>query len=438
MNLFSSRSLPCSTLRRFSPQRVATTIWSVDLFCTTCSICLKNQILFSALHPQLQREYSTLKTNPSLSLEKGGISLARKQEKEELFSIDQIRQGESPWTVYSETVEKEKIQKERVQIANKSRLAHSFFKKRLQERRKIRVLYGHLSGKALSRVLRQITKPQELISVLERRLDVVLKRASFFSSIQSARQSIVHAQICVNRRIVHSPAYQCQAGDLIQVIQKQAVKRLKKGPRRANNSLSLRTTSCTDRLQERKHKHSSKRFVQCLFECAQLLQNKVCLLSDLKNTEIVLSDFVSRQRSSCATHFQSRGLKRTKVFLENKSRSLSPFKESKQSEWSKQSWQVDVTSTKLHTTKELVRDETPNRTDRDLYAKQSRAHRQEPQIGVDDLFAFSESTHKDRKIEALASSSLHLEISHRSLSVIFLYPPQRVCLSVLLDIHAAM
>ena len=53
--------------------------------------------------------------------------------------------------------------------------------------------------------------------LLEARLDVVLFRASFFSSIRSARQWISHNKILVNNNIINTASYKLKPGDIISI-----------------------------------------------------------------------------------------------------------------------------------------------------------------------------------------------------------------------------
>ena len=57
-----------------------------------------------------------------------------------------------------------------------------------------------------------------LVLLLESRLDVALFRASFFSSVPMARQWISHNRVIVNKRKVCVPSYQLKAGDCIEIL----------------------------------------------------------------------------------------------------------------------------------------------------------------------------------------------------------------------------
>ena len=65
---------------------------------------------------------------------------------------------------------------------------------------------------------------ENLIGLLERRLDTVVYRAKFVSTMFAARQFINHGHIKVNGRKVNIASYQLKIGDLIEV--KEASKQL--------------------------------------------------------------------------------------------------------------------------------------------------------------------------------------------------------------------
>jgi ribosomal protein S4 len=98
----------------------------------------------------------------------------------------------------------------------------SQFKKVLQECRKIRLLYGNLSKRHLSRATNKMGLPGEnLLIWLESRLDVVLERCGFFGSVKAARQSVLSGKILVNSKIVRSPGFLLEGGDFIKIVQER-------------------------------------------------------------------------------------------------------------------------------------------------------------------------------------------------------------------------
>nr|QGX86670.1 30S ribosomal protein S4 [Chloroidium sp. UTEX 3077] len=96
----------------------------------------------------------------------------------------------------------------------------SHFKKILRESRKIRLLYGNLSRRQLFWGTSKMCFPGEnLLLWLESRLDVVLERCGFFGSVKAARQSVLSGHIIVNSKVVKSPGFILEGGDIIKVAQ---------------------------------------------------------------------------------------------------------------------------------------------------------------------------------------------------------------------------
>jgi len=92
---------------------------------------------------------------------------------------------------------------------------------RLQEKQKLRYNYG-ISEKQLYGYIKKARTLKGsaglfLLQFLEMRLDNILYRLGFASSISSARQFITHSHILVNNKITNIPSFQCQSNDIISV-----------------------------------------------------------------------------------------------------------------------------------------------------------------------------------------------------------------------------
>ncbi|VFP86144.1 30S ribosomal protein S4 [Buchnera aphidicola (Cinara pseudotaxifoliae)] len=91
----------------------------------------------------------------------------------------------------------------------------------LREKQKVRRLYGilerqfHNYYKKASRL--KGNTGQNLLFLLENRLDNVVYRMGFGSTRAESRQLISHKSICVNNKIVNIPSYQVSATDKISV-----------------------------------------------------------------------------------------------------------------------------------------------------------------------------------------------------------------------------
>ncbi|MBI5661610.1 MULTISPECIES: 30S ribosomal protein S4 [Ignavibacterium] len=91
----------------------------------------------------------------------------------------------------------------------------------LREKQKIKRIYGLLETQFrnyFEKAIKQKGKTGEnLVKLLERRLDNVVYRIGFASSRKQARQLIKHRHFMVNNQLVDIPSYLLNPGDVIQV-----------------------------------------------------------------------------------------------------------------------------------------------------------------------------------------------------------------------------
>lgn len=92
---------------------------------------------------------------------------------------------------------------------------------RLREKQKVKRYYGVLERQfkryfALA-VRQKGNTGENLLAILERRLDNVVRRAGFFPSPRTARQAVVHGHIYVNGRRADRPGMLVRPGDRITV-----------------------------------------------------------------------------------------------------------------------------------------------------------------------------------------------------------------------------
>ncbi len=94
----------------------------------------------------------------------------------------------------------------------------------LREKQKIKRSYGLLETQFRNYFEKADSQKgrtgENLIKLLERRLDNVVFRLGFASSRKQARQLIRHRHILVNNNLVDIPAYLLKAGDIIQIKEK--------------------------------------------------------------------------------------------------------------------------------------------------------------------------------------------------------------------------
>src|SRR5512140_1334476 len=94
----------------------------------------------------------------------------------------------------------------------------------LREKQKIRRMYGLMEGQFhnyFAKALKQTGRTGEnLVRMLERRLDNVVYRLGFAPSRKTARQLITHGHFLVNGNPVDIPSYLLRAGDVVAVREK--------------------------------------------------------------------------------------------------------------------------------------------------------------------------------------------------------------------------
>lgn len=101
---------------------------------------------------------------------------------------------------------------------------------RLEEKQKLRFNYG-LTERQLLRYVRKARRVtgstgQVLLQLLEMRLDNTVFRLGMAPTIPAARQLVSHGHITINGKSVNIPSYQCRAGEVIAVKDKEASRKL--------------------------------------------------------------------------------------------------------------------------------------------------------------------------------------------------------------------
>jgi len=92
----------------------------------------------------------------------------------------------------------------------------------LMAKQKLRGYYGDISEKQFRRTYDEAVKvrgdtSENLVGLLERRLDMVVYRMNFAPTVFSARQLVNHGHIQVNGKRVTIRSYRVREGDLIEV-----------------------------------------------------------------------------------------------------------------------------------------------------------------------------------------------------------------------------
>jgi len=98
----------------------------------------------------------------------------------------------------------------------------SDFGLQLRAKQKLKGYYGDVTEKQFRRIYAEAERVkgdtgENLIGLLERRLDTVVYRAKFVPTIFAARQFVNHGHVLVNGKRVNIPSYRVKEGDVIEV-----------------------------------------------------------------------------------------------------------------------------------------------------------------------------------------------------------------------------
>ncbi len=111
------------------------------------------------------------------------------------------------------------LERRRVPVISERRMSQ--YARQLREKQKLRFKYG-VTETQFRRYYERAEKMkgitgEELLRLLERRLDNVIFRLGFCASRAQARQLVVHGHFMVNDRKVKSPSYLVKEGDVIEL-----------------------------------------------------------------------------------------------------------------------------------------------------------------------------------------------------------------------------
>lgn len=112
-------------------------------------------------------------------------------------------------------------------------------------KQKLKGYYGNIGEKQFRRIFEKASSTrgdtgENLIGLLERRLDAVVYRLGFVPTVFSARQFVSHGHILVNGRRINIPSYRVEEGDVIELREKSrelpiVLESLKSGEREVPN-----------------------------------------------------------------------------------------------------------------------------------------------------------------------------------------------------------
>jgi small subunit ribosomal protein S4 len=101
----------------------------------------------------------------------------------------------------------------------------SDFGLQLRAKQKLKGHYGNITEKQFKAIYREAERvkgdtSENLIGLLERRLDAIVYRSKLVPTVFSARQFVNHGHVLVNGKRVNIPSYRCKVGDVIEVREK--------------------------------------------------------------------------------------------------------------------------------------------------------------------------------------------------------------------------
>ena len=98
----------------------------------------------------------------------------------------------------------------------------SDFGTQLRAKQKLKGYYANISEKQFRKIYDEAARmkgdtSENLIGLLEARLDAIVYRAKFVPTPFAARQFVNHGHVRVNGRKVNIPSYRCKVGDVVEV-----------------------------------------------------------------------------------------------------------------------------------------------------------------------------------------------------------------------------
>ena len=135
------------------------------------------------------------------------------------YKIDR-RMGENIWGRPKSPVNKREYGPGQHGQRRKAKI--SDFGLQLRAKQKLKGYYGDLTEKQFRRIFSEAERQrgdtgENLVGLLERRLDAVVFRAKFVATIWAARQFVNHGHITVNGQRVNIASYRVKEGDVIAI-----------------------------------------------------------------------------------------------------------------------------------------------------------------------------------------------------------------------------
>ncbi|MGI9381503.1 MAG: 30S ribosomal protein S4 [Methyloligellaceae bacterium] len=101
----------------------------------------------------------------------------------------------------------------------------SDFGLQLRAKQKLKGYYGNITEKQFKSIYSEAERlrgdtSENLIGLLEARLDALVYRAKFVPTVFAARQFVNHGHVKVNGRRVNIPSFRCKIGDVVELADK--------------------------------------------------------------------------------------------------------------------------------------------------------------------------------------------------------------------------
>ena len=92
----------------------------------------------------------------------------------------------------------------------------------LREKQKLKGYYGNIGERQFRNIFKEAfaqkgDTSENLLILLESRLDAIVYRSNFVGTVFAARQFINHKHVRVNGSIVNIPSYRCKPGDVVDI-----------------------------------------------------------------------------------------------------------------------------------------------------------------------------------------------------------------------------
>lgn len=139
------------------------------------------------------------------------------------------RLGESLWGRAKDPVNRRSYGPGQHGAASKGKKKLSDYGTQLMAKQKLKAYYGNITEKQFAKLYAEAIRmkgdsSENLVGLLESRLDAVIYRMCVVPTVFAARQFISHGHIKVNGKRVNIPSYRVSEGDVIEV--KEASKQL--------------------------------------------------------------------------------------------------------------------------------------------------------------------------------------------------------------------